>query len=164
MGTSTVSGPFRSANGFQELVNGVWTPVSGGGGGGGGGFVPVHLYNEQGPLYGAADNRYSDDNTANPPTGPTAGTIVQLPQIALGGTYYIDMPTGASSSDAWALQLPSIPGTDLSAFYSNRYAFSYISSLGAVSTVDTPKFVESSVTGPANILYIYNIIAGIYEY
>jgi hypothetical protein len=34
MGTSTVSGPFRSQNGFQELVNGVWTPVSGGGGGG----------------------------------------------------------------------------------------------------------------------------------
>lgn len=32
MGTSTVSGPFRSANGFQELVNGVWTPVGGGGG------------------------------------------------------------------------------------------------------------------------------------
>ena len=36
MGTSTVSGPFRSQNGFQELVNGVWTPVGGGGGGGGG--------------------------------------------------------------------------------------------------------------------------------
>lgn len=35
MGISTVSGPFRSENGFQELVNGVWTPVSGGGGGGG---------------------------------------------------------------------------------------------------------------------------------
>jgi hypothetical protein len=34
MGTSTVSGPFRSQNGFQELVNGVWTPVGGGGGGG----------------------------------------------------------------------------------------------------------------------------------
>jgi hypothetical protein len=33
MGTSTVSGPFRSQNGFQELVNGVWTPVGGGGGG-----------------------------------------------------------------------------------------------------------------------------------
>lgn len=35
MGTSTVSGPFRSANGFQELVNGQWVPVAGGGGGGG---------------------------------------------------------------------------------------------------------------------------------
>ena len=37
MGTSTVSGPFRSANGFQQLdENGVWVPVTGGGGGGGG--------------------------------------------------------------------------------------------------------------------------------
>ena len=33
MGISTVSGPFRSQNGFQELVNGVWVPVAGGGGG-----------------------------------------------------------------------------------------------------------------------------------
>lgn len=33
MGISTVSGPFRSQNGFQELVDGVWTPIGGGGGG-----------------------------------------------------------------------------------------------------------------------------------
>lgn len=32
MGISTVSGPFRSQNGFQQLdENGVWVPVSGGG-------------------------------------------------------------------------------------------------------------------------------------
>ena len=34
MGISTVSGPFRSQNGFQELVNGQWVPVAGSGGGG----------------------------------------------------------------------------------------------------------------------------------
>ena len=27
MSNSTVSGPFRSENGFQQLVNGVWTPI-----------------------------------------------------------------------------------------------------------------------------------------
>lgn len=35
MGISTVSGPFRSKNGFQQLdENGQWVPVTGGGGGG----------------------------------------------------------------------------------------------------------------------------------
>lgn len=34
MGISTVSGPFRSKNGFQQLdENGQWVPVTGGGGG-----------------------------------------------------------------------------------------------------------------------------------
>lgn len=31
MANSTFSGPVRSQNGFQELVDGVWTPVGGGG-------------------------------------------------------------------------------------------------------------------------------------
>lgn len=34
MANSTFSGPVRSQNGFQELVDGVWTPLGGGGGGG----------------------------------------------------------------------------------------------------------------------------------
>lgn len=33
MANSTFSGPVRSQNGFQELVDGVWVPVGGGGGG-----------------------------------------------------------------------------------------------------------------------------------
>lgn len=40
MANSTFSGPVRSQNGFQELVDGVWTPVGGGGGGGGVTFIP----------------------------------------------------------------------------------------------------------------------------
>ena len=43
MGTSTVSGPFRSENGFQELVNGQWVPVAGTGGGGGGPVCTQYL-------------------------------------------------------------------------------------------------------------------------
>jgi hypothetical protein len=39
MANSTFSGPVRSQNGFQELVDGVWTPL-GGGGGGGVNFIP----------------------------------------------------------------------------------------------------------------------------
>lgn len=35
MANSTFSGPVRSQNGFQELVDGVWTPVGGGGSGAG---------------------------------------------------------------------------------------------------------------------------------
>lgn len=35
MANTTFNGPVRSENGFQELVDGVWTPVGGGGGGGG---------------------------------------------------------------------------------------------------------------------------------
>jgi hypothetical protein len=33
MANTTFKGPVRSQNGFQELVDGVWTPVGGGGGG-----------------------------------------------------------------------------------------------------------------------------------
>jgi len=157
MGTSTVSGPFRSANGFQELVNGEWVPVAGGGG-----FVPIHLYNQDGPVYGAADNRYSNNNTQNPPTGPTAGTIVQLPQISLGGTYFIDTPTSSVPDDAWALKLPAISGTDLSAFYSSRYGRTYVISTWGVATVGTPEFVSYPVYEPVDTLYIYNGIESSY--
>lgn len=34
MANTTFNGPVRSENGFQELVDGVWTPLGGGGGGG----------------------------------------------------------------------------------------------------------------------------------
>jgi hypothetical protein len=44
MANTTFKGPVRSQNGFQELVDGVWTPVGGGGGGGGSAIVvPVTL-------------------------------------------------------------------------------------------------------------------------
>lgn len=42
MANTTFKGPVRSQNGFQELVDGVWTPVGGGGGGGGGSTAIVY--------------------------------------------------------------------------------------------------------------------------
>ena len=158
MGTSTVSGPFRSANGFQELVNGVWTPVGGGGGGGGGGFVPVALVNQNGVYLGLPDNRYSADGTQNPPTGPSAGTIIQLPPIQVGGTYYIYTPTGGGSFDTWALKLPTFPGIDLSAFAVGKFAINYgtiTSGSYPVQTIGTQSFGYSSLNSPTDTLYFY---------
>lgn len=159
MGTSTVSGPFRSANGFQELVNGVWTPVAGGGGGGGGGgFVPVALINQYGGSLGLPDNRYSDNNIG-PPSGPSAGTIIQLPPISVGGTYFIHAPTGGSSFDAWALQLPTIPGADISAFSTGAYmVFDDYTGVGPVYTVGSHLIGFSSLSGPTDTLYVYGSI------
>jgi hypothetical protein len=67
MGTSTVSGPFRSQNGFQELVNGVWTPVGGGGGGNPNDIVVTQEITAPADWYGG--NCFSID------TGVSAQTI-----------------------------------------------------------------------------------------
>ena len=155
MGTSTVSGPFRSENGFQELVNGQWVPVAGGGGGG---FVPVLLTNEYASSFGLLDNRYSNDSTQAPPTGPSAGTIIQLPPIQVGGTYYICQPAGASSSSVWALKLPTLPGVDISAFGVNMFAVNY----GTITTgsypvynIGTQSYGFSPLAGPTDTFYFY---------
>jgi hypothetical protein len=155
MGTSTVSGPFRSQNGFQELVNGVWTPV----GGGGGGLVPVALVNQYGGSLGLSDNRYSDDNTQNPPTGPTAGNIIQLPPISVGGTYFIYTQVGGSSMDAWALQLPTIPGADISSFSTGvSMVFDGYTGAGPVYTVGPNLIGLSTISAPPDTFYVYGSI------
>lgn len=161
MGTSTVSGPFRSENGFQELVNGQWVPVAGGGGGGGG-FVPVALVGEYGSYVGMSDNRYSANGTQDPPTGPTAGNIIQLPPIQVGGTYYIYNPAGGSTYDTWALKLPAVPGVDLTAFASSRFAINYgIPTSGSfpVYTIGPDSYGYSNVYGPTDTMYFYGSLA-----
>ena len=110
MGTSTVSGPFRSQNGFQQLVNGVWTPIGGGGGGIAATVTLGEYYSEQ---YGIApDNRYSDSYTNL--SGPTAGTYIQLPAVEVGQSILIDSKVFASDSNVWALKYPeNVPGVDV---------------------------------------------------
>lgn len=153
MGISTVSGPFRSQNGFQELVNGVWTPI-----GGGGGLVPVPLVNQYGDVLGLPDNRYSDNNTGAP-SGPSAGTIIQLPPISVGGTYFIYNPTGGSSFDAWALKLPAIPGADISAFATGAFIV-FAPNTGNFPVYDAgPQLIGfSQLSGPTDTLYVYGSI------
>lgn len=111
MGTSTVSGPFRSANGFQQLdENGVWVPVSGNGGGGGGPAIEIDLN---------LSNAYSWDKYTAPPTGDTAGYIIDVPNTLEIGqfmrVYTYGTRSGLSlggsnpSPDdlAWAFRLPN---------------------------------------------------------
>lgn len=155
MGTSTVSGPFRSANGFQELVNGQWVPVAGGGGGGGGSDVQIEL--ATGGFSGTPANLYSEYFYANPPIGPTAGNIIQLPLIEVGQSYSFYSLSG-SSVDAYAIQLPSIAGTDISSFYGPFNAL--VAPAGTYGT-SVPCFANSASSGPNDLLYIYGFLGTI---
>jgi hypothetical protein len=164
MGTSTVSGPFRSQNGFQELVNGVWTPV-GGGGGGGGGYVFVDLASGVG-IY--PDNRYS--NSPNSLSGPTAGTVVTLPLVDAGQTIALVTVTG-NTGDVWKIKLPTAPGTDSQFFLPTILISGQSSSgggplfvediIGGSNTATDEFFLYSPVISPLHILrlpnYVYNV-------
>lgn len=92
-------------------INSDGTAISGGGGGG---TTFIGLYTDSDPT--GTDNRYSIDWDQDPPVGDTAGAVINLPLIDVGQTYTF---TGISSADldVWAIELPSIPGTDLAIFY-----------------------------------------------
>jgi hypothetical protein len=117
MGTSTVSGPFRSQNGFQQLVNGVWTPVGGGGGGGGVVDVITLVDENGGAQVGLACNSYSQDVSSSTPTGPSAGNIIQLPSMDVGQAVLVNFVAYGGSFKCWALQMPNIAGIDFSYMY-----------------------------------------------
>jgi hypothetical protein len=87
MGTSTVSGPFRSQNGFQELVDGVWTPV--GGGGSGGGNAPIVI------------DRSTSDSIVIPAVPTAVGQVY---------TYFFPMPNSGSGT-AIDVKPPLVDGT-----------------------------------------------------
>lgn len=88
MANSTFSGPVRSQNGFQELVDGVWVPV----GGGGGGSAAVVVYRSA-----------------------VAQEIVLPVPTEVGQVYrYIFPPTLDGDGESVTLVTPPVPGADAS--------------------------------------------------
>lgn len=86
MANSTFSGPVRSQNGFQELVDGVWTPL----GGGGGGSAAVVVIRD-----------------------PAVNTVVTLPvPTEVGQVYNYLVPASVNGAgEKVTFALPSVPGT-----------------------------------------------------
>jgi hypothetical protein len=152
MANTTFSGPVRSQNGFQEWNGTAWVPVAGGGGS----TTLVYLSNSS-SFPGVGDNRYSTDSSINPPIGPTAGNIIQLPDIPVGASYSIVNPTGGSTNDCWALQVPAIAGTDVSLFASLDIQYAFIGGSGSypVYTGLDTYVAYSSIGAPTNTLFVY---------
>lgn len=155
MANSTFSGPVRSQNGFQEWNGTAWVPVAGGGGGGTTFIELVSQYG--GSVYGATDNRYSSDFNQDPPTGPTAGTIIQLPDMAVGDTCVV-YGNGGNQYDAWALQLPTIAGVDLAYFKDSRIPISVQSGDFPSYTLIT-YYLYSGVSGPPDTFFVYGVLS-----
>jgi hypothetical protein len=156
MANSTFSGPVRSQNGFQEWDGTAWVPVAGGGGGG----STLVLLNNSSGVYGD-DNRYSADSAQDPPTGPTAGNIIQLPVIEVGASYKIACITSGNSYDCWALQLPTITGTDASYFASNKLQSIQTYSGGSgfpVATENNSFLTYSGNMGIVDTIFIYGAL------
>jgi len=156
MGTSTVSGPFRSQNGFQELVNGVWTPV---GGGGGGGNAPIVIDRSTSdsiviPAVPTAVGQVYTYFFPYPISGSGTAVDVTLPLVDGASTVYVDgfvlfvnqdtpaswQTSGPDSSSANTIRVfqPGYgdPYTDRSAFFQFVY-------LGLAGTVARYQVINS---------------------
>ena len=158
MAYTNFTGPVRSEEGFEEWNGTAWVPVAGGGGGG---STVVFLSNTTSAF--GDDNRYSADSDQNPPTGPTAGNIIQLPVVEVDATYKILCFSGGNSTDCWALQLPAIAGTDASVFVStilqSIQLYSGTAGQYPVYTENNSFFVYSSVSAPASTMFIYGALS-----
>jgi hypothetical protein len=150
MGISTVSGPFRSQNGFQELVNGVWTPV---GGGSGGIAATVTLGDADGEFYGiSTDNRYSD--SYNSLSGTTAGTYIQLPAVEIGQSILVDAKSFGFNTNVWALKYPeNVPGVDVWTVWGSALATPDATPSSEARAVMYPNLQGSN---PSPFWYIYS--------
>jgi hypothetical protein len=150
MGTSTVSGPFRSQNGFQQLVNGVWTPV---GGGSGGIAATVTLGDSASAVYsGVPDNRYS--NSFYSLSGSTAGTYIQLPAIEIGQSILVDSKAAAYDTNVWALKYPeNVPGVDVWTFWGSTLG---VSGAESTSTATARPYEDLEGGGPSTYWFLYS--------
>jgi hypothetical protein len=166
MGTSTVSGPFRSANGFQELVDGVWTPVSGGGGGGATViFREANNITYQLPVPTEVGQVY---NLIVPRTGPgmpapSGNLTITVPIFGPATTAYMTGYTVIYSASTPCTVLgPDSPSANAVRIFDNDVDYSaqiQIVFLGNIFTYSLYEVVSSSIrssdTGSSRIIQIF---------
>jgi hypothetical protein len=166
MGVSTVSGPFRSQNGFEELVNGVWVPVTGGGGGGGSTviFREANNITYQLPMPTEVGQVY---NLIVPRTGPgmpdpSGNLTITLPIFGAATTAYMTGYTVIfSTSTPCTLLGQSTSSTNAIRLFDNSVDISaqlQIVFLGNISNYSLYEVVSSSIrssdTGSDRIIQV----------
>lgn len=139
MANSTFSGPVRSQNGFQELVDGVWTPV---GSGGGGGSAAVVVFRD-----------------------PAVQTVITLPvPTEVGQVYNYLVPASVNGAGQKVIFVaPPVPGTSGSYMtgITILYTFSGIVVQGGTSSSNNAVEVfEQSEDYSAELLITYIGIEG----
>ena len=117
MAESTVSGPFRSENGFQQLdENGEWVPVTGGGGGGVTSIIAgsgISVSSPTGAVTISATGGGGGDTVIvyDATTTTIALNFTEVGQIiTVTGSYYEDPMTFTPRE--MLLDVPLIPGLD----------------------------------------------------
>jgi hypothetical protein len=126
MGTSTVSGPFRSQNGFQELVDGEWVPVSGGGSPlsltttGTSGPATLVGSNLNIPNYATGGGGGGGNTTIIPWVGGNSPTIYTLPAFTAPGqtaSFAWEFHNSSGSGDYLEVTMAPMPGVDVIFFF-----------------------------------------------
>lgn len=149
MGTSTVSGPFRSQNGFQELVNGVWTPVGSGGGGGGGGDLAI-------PIISVAGNT----TQISMPTLEIGQSVTYVSQVL--GLYTTNgfnfTPASAAGVSSWTFVGVTMSGGSVNTFSGENTLLLPTppegSALWKITFTRFPNFVNPSTSVTTGVIYL----------
>lgn len=174
MGTSTVSGPFRSQNGFEQLVNGEWVPVSGGG-------SPLSLTTTG--TSGPATLVGSNLNIPNYATGgggggslaipitnvPSATTTTTLPALEIGESVtYVTQFTSIYPTSGFSFIPPVMSGVDLWYFIGITSRGGSVNTLGGENSLSLPQagyatlLWQVTCTRGPDVVYEGNTIAVLY--